>query len=57
VDNQDDLPKVYLDQNNYIHFETKNFHVWSKILLTENEATDLMKFLKKYYDDLKSINS
>ena len=45
VKNEDDLPMIYFDQNNYIHFETKNFHVWSKILLNEEEAKEHMEFL------------
>ena len=31
-------PNVYIDQNKYIHFETKNFHLWSKILFKPSVA-------------------
>ena len=51
-----DLPMIYFDQNRYIHFETKNFHVWSKILMNENEAKEHMDFLKKNTGSLTVIN-
>ena len=57
VKNEADLPMIYYDQDKYIHFETKKFHVWSKILMSKTEAEEHMGFLGKNTEALKDINS
>ena len=42
-----DFPKMFKDQDGFIHFQTKKFHVWSKNVLDETNANKHFKLLKK----------
>jgi len=42
-----DLPKIFKDQNKFIHFQSKKFHVRAKNVLDEKNAKEMFIFLKK----------
>jgi len=38
-------PNMYEDQKGYIHFKTKDFHVWHKIVFNSDKALEYLNFL------------